>query len=46
MTYLAIACLASFGLGCLLCGLACLTHSADLDEAEREEAGRNHLYRD
>ncbi len=39
-----LACLASFGLGCLLCGLAALTHSGDLSESEREASARNHLY--
>lgn len=41
---LAIACLASFALGCLLCGLAALTHSGDLSERERQEAAQRHLY--
>ena len=38
------ACLASFLFGCLLCGLAALTHSGDLSERERQEAAQRHLY--
>ena len=39
-----LACLASFALGALLSGLAALTRSRDLDDAERRDAGQRHLY--